>query len=358
MAFLNFVKLGFLISNIYFFKGIKARTRAAKDKKFNKHYCIPCKLSKKKCSKQLPICDQCKSISFCCQYPEEEAQLKIRFYQSKSDEVATKKRANSKSDSYPPTKLVKNKETKKRTEPVILNSDKSSTTVSLTIQPATESIYSPNLSTIKYSFVQSSQLLHSVDNLSPVQNIFHTPPNSELDPKSDCSASTNSYDCFNRAEFWDELVQLFITQFHSIHPVFNSNQLDTLSLVPNCQAIFHCIGYYFKKDKTQLITQYMEKIMDVQARRMVFKPTVLNTQLYSLISSYYYLLGNYKRARFYLEIATRFSISLGLHQFSERIVSNRPNDYTLTWKSIQKLNRQQNTFSQSFNNIIFSDERY
>jgi hypothetical protein len=327
-----------------------------KTKKFNKHYCIPCKLSKKKCSKQLPICDQCKSISFCCQYPEEETKLKIRFYQSKSNEAATKKRTNSKPDSYPPTKLAKNKDTKKYTEQATLNSDKSGSIVSLNIQPPTESIYSPNLSAIQYSFVQSSQILHSVGNLSPVQNIFHTPPNSELDPKSDCSASTSIYDCFNRAEFWDELIQLFITQFHSIHPVFNSNQLDILSLAPNCQAIFHCIGYHFKKEKTQLITQYMDKIMDVQARRMVFKPTVLNTQLFSLISSYYNLLGNYKRGRFYLELATRFSVSLGLHRFSERVARDKPADYTLTWKSIQKLNRQQNIISQSFNSIIISDE--
>jgi hypothetical protein len=127
--------------------------------------------------------------------------------------------------------------------------------------------------------------------------------------------------------FWDELVKLYINQFHPICTIFNLKHFDPKSTPSSLLAAIYYCGYHYYDQKTVELTDYMESFSKANLKRILFKPSLSNAQAILVYSYAYQLRGDLNLSRKFQSHLIHMCSALGIHidtkMFSESTQFNR-----------------------------------
>jgi hypothetical protein len=161
--------------------------------------------------------------------------------------------------------------------------------------------------------IENSNILQNSTNLLP--EVYQMPP------------IARSLQMLFQQAFWDELIKLYISQFHPISTIFNLKHFDPKSTPsPLLAAIYYC-GYHYYDQKTVELTDYMESFSKANLKRILFKPSLSNAQAILIYAYAYQLRGELNLSRKYQSHLIHMCSSLGIHvdtkMFSESAQFNR-----------------------------------
>ncbi|KXN70181.1 hypothetical protein CONCODRAFT_163580, partial [Conidiobolus coronatus NRRL 28638] len=112
---------------------------------------------------------------------------------------------------------------------------------------------------------------------------------------------------------WLDLIRLHILHYSEFVRLLSYSNLN-----PNCipQTLLIAIyysGYQFRKDKPPALTKYMERLFDLNFRKVICKPSFQNLQALYIYMNEYFGSGKLSLSRACLAHITRMSYALGIH---------------------------------------------
>jgi hypothetical protein len=113
-------------------------------------------------------------------------------------------------------------------------------------------------------------------------------------------------------EFWEELILLYLTKHHIRCAYFHLKDLQIKKISQPLITAIYYMGYLFRQDKPDELTDYMRKLAKNQFKKILFKPSLQNIQALS-IYFYTFINDDAKLARAILAQITRMCYSIGLH---------------------------------------------
>lgn len=113
--------------------------------------------------------------------------------------------------------------------------------------------------------------------------------------------------------FWEELIRLHITKFHSIVPAFNLRYFNPRIMDQALLSAIYYSGYQLYADKTDQLTEYMESFSQSNLKRIRFRPSLANAQALVIYSYIYKNQGNLALGRTYDAHLIKMCECLGIH---------------------------------------------
>jgi hypothetical protein len=129
---------------------------------------------------------------------------------------------------------------------------------------------------------------------------------------------TNGLEELYNPEFWNELIRLYIIEFHKNINIFNLKYLDLDKIPRPLLTAIYCVGYNRRKLKTKELSDYMDQLEKNNIKSILFKPRLSNAQALLLhCKSLYYNFKVVKGRACYLHLI-KMCYALGIHIDTDR----------------------------------------
>jgi hypothetical protein len=119
-------------------------------------------------------------------------------------------------------------------------------------------------------------------------------------------------------EFWTKLIKLYIIHYSRIETVFYLKNFDLSTISQPLLNAVYCLGYLYFDQKSDELTEYMDKFENRNYQRIRFKPSLANIQALFIHQNIIYNQGNVSEARAILLHITKMCYMLGLHRKTKR----------------------------------------
>jgi hypothetical protein len=145
---------------------------------------------------------------------------------------------------------------------------------------------------------------------------------------------TNGLEELYNPEFWNELIRLYLIEFHRNNSIFNLKYFDLEQTPQPLLTAIYCMGYNRREMKTKELTDYMNQLEKNNIKSILFRPSLSNAQ--ALLIHCHSLYHHFKIAegRACLLHLVRMCYALGIHidtdRFEDRIKYNRKAVYMKT----------------------------
>ncbi|KXN70176.1 hypothetical protein CONCODRAFT_17855 [Conidiobolus coronatus NRRL 28638] len=150
-------------------------------------------------------------------------------------------------------------------------------------------------------------ILDSNQNIIPAVNAVKNTDAYQIPPVA------RSLQILTNPVFWEELIRLYITKFHSIVPVFNLKYFNPRTMDQALLSAIYFCGYQFYEHKTDQLSEYMESFSQSNLKRIRFKPSMVNAQALVIYSYVYKNQGNLALGRIYDTHLIKMCECLGIH---------------------------------------------
>jgi hypothetical protein len=121
------------------------------------------------------------------------------------------------------------------------------------------------------------------------------------------------------ADFWTKLIQLYIFNHHINECLFHLSSFDIKNTHQSLLTAIYCCGYLYFDQKSEELTQYINKLNYNNVKRIRFRPSLANVQALAIHRNIYYAQGNVSEARSCLLHITKMCYMLGLHKSNTKL---------------------------------------
>jgi hypothetical protein len=163
---------------------------------------------------------------------------------------------------------------------------------------------------------------------------------------------TNGLEELRNPNFWNELIRIYLIEFHAYANVFNLKYFDTSTVPQSLLIAIYCAGYDHRKQKTKELTEYMLHLAKKNIKRIIFKPSISNAQalLIHAHTIFYHLKDIESRAL--LLHLNRICYNLGIHIDTNRFCDSANfNRKALFTKVLISSNWLTGSIYKAFNNF-------
>jgi hypothetical protein len=131
--------------------------------------------------------------------------------------------------------------------------------------------------------------------------------------KSRIPCVDNGLELLNKHWFWLDLIRLHIVHYSEFVRLFSYINLNPSCTPQTLLIAIYYSGYQYRKDKPPVLTKYMERLFDLNFRKVIYKPSFQNLQALYIYMNEYFGSGKLSLSRACLAHITRMSYALGIH---------------------------------------------